>query len=297
VPILGRIEHRQPHIGLKFWGPPLWLEVTMQGPDSDLWPAIANEDQEWNWQSGAPCADVAALGGDVADADQLLSAIGRYTLENLILNAVHEIGEWLRFDGQRLFPTHLPHVAPLSEGDEQGNGAVQLQMTSVRQAEVPSTLPHRLAMNDSKAEALVGRLANCVAGPRFTHLPDTTISFEAAGPVIRTGRGGGASTVWRSAWSASTFEAAGAPMEELIKLVGQDVHRALVFSDADAICRAFHVDGQRPWRLAAIQPHLDAETGDEEAQGELLSISITYSNTSPMPGAGLFAVAQLQCRP
>jgi hypothetical protein len=261
----------------------------MQGPDSDLWPAIAHEDQEWNWQSSAPCTDVAVLDGDIEDTDHLLTAIGRYTVENLILNAVHEIGEWLRFDGQRLFPTHLPQVAPLDNGDEQGNGAVQLKMTSVRQTQVSPVLLDGLAVNDSRAEALVGRLAACAAGPRFTHLPETTISFEAAGPVVQTGQGGGESAVWRSAWSTSTLEAASAPMEELIKLVGQDVHRALVFSEADRICRAFHVDGQRPWHLSA-RPH-GAEQNGKEGQGEALDISVTYSSGSLTPRIGPPAVA------
>jgi hypothetical protein len=277
LPILDRIEHRQSHIGLRFWGPPLWLEVTMQGPDSDLWPAITNEDQEWNWQSSAPCAGVSGLAGDDGDAKHLLTAIGRYTVENLILNAVHEIGEWLRFDGQRLFPTHLSHVAPLGVGDEQGNGAVQLEMTSVRRSEFPSVLAHRPSVNEPMAEALVRRLAKCAAGPRFTHLPDTTICFETAGPVIRR-RGGGASTVWRSAWSTSTIQAACAPMEELIEVVGQDVHRALVFSEADRICRAFHVDGQRRWRLRTPMPPLGDEQDDESDQAEVLDISVSYSS-------------------
>ena len=43
VRILDRIEHRQPDVGLRFWGLPLWLEVTMTGPDSDRWPAIRDQ--------------------------------------------------------------------------------------------------------------------------------------------------------------------------------------------------------------------------------------------------------------
>lgn len=34
-----------------------------------------------------------------ADDQVLLGAASRYGLENLLVNAVHEIGEWLRLDG------------------------------------------------------------------------------------------------------------------------------------------------------------------------------------------------------
>jgi hypothetical protein len=139
-------------------------------------------------------------------------------------------------------------------------------------------------VNDPMAERLVGRLIDCAAGPRFTHLPDTIISFEAAGPVIRTGRGGGAITVWRAAWSRSTIEAAGVPTEELITLVGQDVHRALVFSEADRICRAFHVDGRRPWRISTpTRPPGTGQDDDADGHGEFLDISISYSSASLPP--------------
>jgi hypothetical protein len=72
-------------------------------------------------------------------------------------------------------------------------------------------------------------------------------------------------------------------MEELIELVGQDVHRALVLSEADRICRAFHVDDQRPWRLSAPTRPLGAEQDDGDDQGEILDISISYSGAPLKP--------------
>jgi hypothetical protein len=266
VSILDRIEHRQPQVGLKYWGPPLWLEVTMRGPDSDLWPANTNDGHEWNWQSDEPCEEAAALAGEGADDDRLLAVVGRYTVENLILNSVHEIGEWFRFDGQRLFPAHPARDAPLN--DDQGNGGVQLRVTFGQGAERSAT---------PSDKRLIERLAEIAAAPRFTYFPDTAVSFEAPGPVIRTSQESASPTVWRSTWSSSTIEAAGAGADELVMLVARDVHRALVSYEADGICRAFHLDGRRPWRLDAPMPPLGPEPADDGSAGsELLAISLTY---------------------
>ncbi len=91
--IIDRIEFRQVGTGLRFWGPPLCLEVTMTGPDSDTWWAAAagdTPDQSWNWQSDTACVEAMRLVAAGADDDTLLFAVGRYPLENLILNTVHE---------------------------------------------------------------------------------------------------------------------------------------------------------------------------------------------------------------
>src|SRR4029453_9466351 len=169
--ILDRIEHRQPDVGLRFWGPPLWLEVTMIGPDSDLWPTISEQPTAWDWQSSAPCVEVADLANEGADDDRLLAVVGRYTIENLILNAVHEIGEWLRFDGRRLFPAHRPGVATASDHDDQGNGAVTVQLTFGQAARRPGAVPAGPAHEHLRGPHLVRRLAEAAAPSRFTYLP------------------------------------------------------------------------------------------------------------------------------
>src|ERR1700728_1921692 len=88
--ILDRIEQRQVGIGLRFWGPPLWLEVTMTGPDSDQW-SVAQAgglpDQPWNWESTAPCDEAGRLVAAGADDSSLLAVVSEYTLRNLVLNA------------------------------------------------------------------------------------------------------------------------------------------------------------------------------------------------------------------
>ena len=100
----------------------------MIGPDSDLWPTYSEQVTAWDWQSSAP-RDEATVVADVgADDDRLLAVVGRYTIENLILNVVHEIGEWFRFDGRRLFPADSSRIAASSDRDDQGNGAVTLRL-------------------------------------------------------------------------------------------------------------------------------------------------------------------------
>lgn len=273
ISILDRIEHRQPEVGLRFWGPPLWLEVTMSGPDSALWFANSSATQEWNWQSDTPCSEAATLADEGADDDQLLAVVSRYAVENLILNSVHEIGEWFRFDGERVFPAHPTGHASIAEADDQGNGSIQLQVTFPRDADVSDEPLDPLTVDERMAQ----RLLEIAAGQRFTYFPDFNISFEACGPVVRTGQIGGSRTVWRSSWSRSTVEAGSADMDALVVLVARDVHRSLVFFEADRICRAFHVDGRRPWRLSVPKPPLGPEPADLEAAGtEWLALSIVY---------------------
>ena len=228
----------------------------MTGPDSDLWPTISEQTTAWDWQSSAPCVEVADLANEGADDDRLLAVVGRYTIENLILNAVHEIGEWFRFDGRRLFPAHNPGVAAPSDRDDQGNGAVTLQLEFGQAARRFGAAPAGPAPDQQRGRHLVRRLAEVAAPSRFTYLPGTTISYEAAGPVIRRWSDGEPTTAWRSTWSRSTLEAVDADGPEMVALVGRDVHRALVSHEADRICRAFHVDASRLWSLAVPEPTL-----------------------------------------
>jgi hypothetical protein len=273
VKILDRIEHRQPDVGLRFWGPPLWLEVTMVGPDSDLWPSVSEQPSAWDWQSNAPCVEAVRLAHEGADDDHLLAVVARYTIENLILNAVHEIGEWFRFDGRRVFPAHRIAAAAPFGCDGQGNGAVTLQL------EFGGAAPRPAAGHPNRRMS-VRRLADAAAPSRFTYLPGTTVSYEAAGPMIQTWANGERTTAGQSTWSSPRLKA-DPDDPELVVLVAQDVHRALVSHEADRICRALHVDARRPWRLAVPESPRGADPPDTDAHGaELLSISIKYADVA-----------------
>lgn len=276
VRILDRLEFRQAGLGLKFWGPPLWLEVTMTGPDSDRWPAEPDGNDSWNWQSSQTCIEAESLFQQGADDDELLVAVGRYTVENLVLNAVHEIGEWLRFDGRRVFPAHPATQA--SPADAQGNGSVQVVVTFI-----PTAHPAGRAcqsVDQIKAQCHMRRLTE-LAGPasRFTYLPGTSVDYDSAGPVIRLHCDGRPATGWRAAWSTSTVHAAqsGADAETLIGLVQRDVHGALVAWEADRICRAFYIDHRRPWRLSAPGMGLGSEsTSADREVDEVLTLTVAY---------------------
>lgn len=110
--------------------------------------------------------------------------VARYTIENLILNAVHEIGEWLRSDGEG----SSRRIAPEPRQVEFGAAA------------------HRPVAGDQNGRMLLLRLAEAAAPSRFTYLPGTTILYEPAGPAIRWS-GGELMTVWHSTWSMATREA------------------------------------------------------------------------------------------
>ena len=276
--ILDRIEFRRSDVGLRFWGPPVWLEVTMTGADSDLWPADTGESRSWDWQSSDPCAGIAALVHDGADDDQLLEVVGRYAIENLILNAVHEIGEWFRFDGRRVFPAHSPNIDPR----DQGNGGVELQVTfppetdATEPASPPDGLPHPAGEPGAAVEGAQAR-----AG-RYTYLPATTIGFDDAGPVICRYAPGETPTEFRSNWTSPTMKPPGVETSPLAQL-DRDLHRGLVSYEADRICRAFFIDGNRPWYM-----HLDhsrvPERGDRAATGGApLGLSIRYHSTDYPP--------------
>lgn len=277
--ILDRVELRQAGLGLKFWGPPLWLEVTMTGPDSDRWPANPEGNDSWNWLSTETCSEAERLFDRGADDDQLVVAVGRYTVENLILNAVHEIGEWLRFDGQRVFPAHPSAEASATAADGQGNGSVQLTVTFRPPLRPTPAFRARQPAYDVVDQDQLRRLTE-IAGPsRFTYLPGTAVHYHADGPVIRLHPNGAPATSCRSMWSTATFDALrnDADAETLIGAVQRDVHGAVVAWEADRICRAFYIDRRRPWRLSAPELPLGAEpAADDDEVAGMVILTIAY---------------------
>lgn len=277
--ILDRIELRQADLGLKFWGPPLWLEVTMTGPNSDGWPANPEGNDSWNWLSTETCLEAERLFDHGADDDQLAVAVGRYTVENLILNAIHEVGEWLRFDGRRVFPAHPAGEASAAAVDGQGNGSVHVTMTFRLGEPVSPVFRTQQPLDDVSAHGQLQRLTELADPSRFTYLPGTAVHYHATGPVIRLHSNAGPATGWRSMWSTATVEAVrnDADAETLIGAVQRDVHGAIVAWEADRICRAFYVDRRRPWRLSAQGPPLGAEpAADDEEVDEVLILTISY---------------------
>jgi hypothetical protein len=59
---------------------------------------------------------------------------------------------------------------------------------------------------------------------------------------------------------------------------GRDVHRMLVLHEADRMCRAFYVDGRRPWRLATCGQELrQAGPGAGSSPADPLYITIDYA--------------------
>lgn len=277
--ILDRIEVRQPGLGLKFWGPPLWLEVTMSGPDSDGWPANIAGDDSWNWLSAETCVEAERLLAQGASDDQLVDAVGRYGVENLILNAVHEIGEWLRFDGQRVFPAHPTAQCSPAMANGQGNGSVQLTVNFSPPAPLAAACSAPQPVDRATAQGHLALLTELARPSRFTYLPGTAVHYCAAGPVIRFHSNGAPTTGWRAMWSTTTLDALRdhADAETLIGAVQCDVHGAVVAWEADRICRAFHIDRRRPWRLAASEPPLGAEpAADDEEIDDILTVTITY---------------------
>lgn len=283
--VLDRIEHRCADVGLRFWAPPLWLEVTMTGPDSDRWPRTDGPGKEWNWQSSEPCLLATELGAAGASDEQVLAVVSRYALENLVLNAVHEIGEWFRLDGRRVFPSH-PDPArsedPRTVDDDlDGNGEVHLELgfpggwTSI-----PPAVP-------GAPEGITDRVGTIVAASRFSYLPGTFVSYTTGGPVV-TGPGG-PGVAWHGAWSSEVLQRAGRaveteppdPHDRIVGAVATDVHRALVHYEADRVCRAFHVDGRAVWAVAsgrAVELGAD-ELGDPRLQPMTVSVVHTGRST------------------
>lgn len=274
--VLDRIDHRCVDVGLRFWAPPLWLEVTMSGPDSDLWPSTDGPDQEWNWQSSDACAEATELGEAGATDEQVLAVVSRYALENLVLNAVHEIGEWFRFDGRRVFPSHLETTRPDERGsvDPDGNGTVHLELG------FPEHSPSAVARVSEPPANVADRVGTVVAASRFSYLPGTFVSYDRAGPVITGPAGPGCA--WHGEWSPEVVdragEAAGADLADwLVSAVATDVHRALVGYEADRVCRAFHVDGLLVWAVASGRAANGSVDDLSDRALQPMTISISYT--------------------
>ncbi len=277
VRILDRIEYRQPRIGLRFWGPPLWLEVTMSGPDSESWSTAGGQtvtDRSWDWQSSAPCPDIAAMVEAGVEDDRLLTVAARYTLENLVLNSVHEIGEWLRFDSRRLYPPHgIWDASDEVQQSTQGNGSVYVSVVYD-----PPPAGARLteaAVDDSAGRSRLRERAAQVASPwRFTYLPATAISYSNAGPsIVSTACGDHEITLWSSSWSESALAAVKGSADHLTEEVQRDVHRMFCEYETDTICRALYVDGHRPWVLGGVPRRGPAVPNCDDARPIRLSIS------------------------
>ncbi len=239
--ILDRMEHRDASVGLRFWGPPLWVEVTMSGPDSDAWsspPDASAVLPSWDWLSGTTCELASTMEAGGAGDDALLAVAARYTLENLVLNATHEIGEWLRFDGGRLFPAHL-HPSEPSEvpggSATQGNGSVAVHFVT---PVAPRPAPQQ--------EAVAPRARRDAAGWRYTSLPGETITMDDAGPTVTDVHGRAVT----GRWSSDALMAVSGPTDEFVAAIHREVHTALVRAHAEWICAAFHVDGAPRWALA-----------------------------------------------
>jgi hypothetical protein len=302
--ILERIEHRQAGIGLRFCGPPLWLEVTMQGPDSEAWStADAGEipDRSWDWQSSEACGEAMSLDSAGADDECLLASASRYTLENLVLNAVHEIGEWLRFDARRLFPAHGGYTTQAdgstrAVGDGlQGNGIVNVHLTFD-----PTPTPWIDRADEAAATRLrmTSRASELAGAWRFTYLPGTSISYGPDGPVVTRTDGlavtrtdgpvltctDGASAYPAPApsptWSTVALDAVDASVADFVGAVERDVHRAVVLYEAGRVCDAFHVDGRRPWRLA-VEDCLSEERSKSRRDRRPVAVSVSYRSEAP----------------
>jgi hypothetical protein len=294
--ILERIEQRQAGIGLRFCGPPLWLEVTMQGPDSDAWStADAGEipDRSWDWQSSAACDEAMSLDAAGADDECLLASASRYTLENLVLNAVHEIGEWLRFDARRLFPAHGGHTtgadgSTRAVGDGlQGNGIVNVDLTF---DPTPTPWIDRADEAATTRLRMTSRAGELAGAWRFTYLPGTSISYGPDGPVVTSGDGPvvtpaeGESAYPTPApslmWSTVALDAVDASGAEFVDAVERDVHRAVVLYEAARVCDAFHVDGRRPWRLA-VEDRSPEERTASGRDRRAVAVSVSYHHEAP----------------
>ena len=284
--LLDRIEHRCREVGLRFWGPPLWLEVTMSGPDSDTWLAgSGGADRSWDWQSPDSCPEVAELIEAGAGDDRLLAVVSRYAVENLILNAVHEVGEWLRFDGDRCCPAHRPRcdgtTSDLGAPDDvQGNGSVHVDVSFPSGQAAPDLTSSGEIIPASAGERFGRRIVDEIDGgdgSGYTYVPGTSISLGVDGLRISWGASAAsAPRVWRSGWSSATMANVDAPRAALLASVGRDVHRAIVVAEADRICRAFHIDGHRRWRIEPVDGGWERPVDDGDPGIEPVSVEIRY---------------------
>ena len=305
--LLDRIDVRLGDVGLKYWGPPLWLEVTMTGPDSDLWPTVSSQEHSWNWQSSEACATVAEMADNGAGDVELLAVAGRYTLENLVLNAVHEIGEWLRFDGERLFHSHAPLGPSAGPTSDQGNGPVEISFSYATGPFATGEAGERrvgaAAEPSAPEEPLAGPQAR--GAGRFTYLPGVSITFTTDGPLVesateRVPSGAGSPDVDALAlklgvtWSQRTLQAVALGEETGLRASARDVHRALVAYETQRICGALYIDSQTKWHLDGVceadavspkGPGLPAEPGlmgasNASAPTTGIRISVGYNGTA-----------------
>jgi hypothetical protein len=248
----------------------------MTGPDSDLWPANSDDSRPWDWQSSKPCDATLRPVEDDPHDDGVVMVVARYTLENLILNAVHEIGEWFRFDGERVFPAHPSSSSTSDQIDDQGNGAVNLTVVFGAGPDLSADRGPGLPVDQLQAQRRLRRLREAAGPPRFTYLPAISIQYRATGPMICHHRPGLPATEWSALWSMATLGALDrdADTEELLASMKRDIHGALVAWEADRICHAFHLDGRRLWQLAATPP-----TGGEtlDPQAEPIALVIDYT--------------------
>ena len=286
--ILDRMDFRQAGIGLRFWGPPLWLEVTMTGPDSDSWWAAAAgdvRDQSWNWHSNTSCCEAMRLASTGAGDDVPLSAISRYTLENLVLNAAHEIGGWFPFDGRRLFVAHRSRAQPPRAAGEviddrtQENGIVRIDVNfDPDSSDLVSAGPVHVP-DDIASVGTPERAAELAAGWRFSYTPGKTVLLATAGPGIAdtTGNSGAPRSVWGTTWSIASYQTLDAPPDKFVAAVQRDVHRALIRYETAVICDNFYVDGRRPWYLNPEPGPKTAITSTEDrANRDPVTVSIAY---------------------
>ena len=256
----------------------------MTGPDSDLWPRTDGPDREWNWQSSESCLVATELGAVGATDEQMLAAVSRYAVENLILNAVHEIGEWFRLDGSRIFPSHPDPTRRddrrMVDDDIDGNGEVHLELGFPQ--DWTSSMPAVSGAPEAWA-SITERVATIVAASRFSYLPGTFVSYGTGGPVVTGADGPGAA--WHGAWSSEVVQGAGKAVaadlvDRLVSAVATDVHCALVHYEADRVCRAFHVDGLPVWAVASGRAA--DRSADDRADPRLqpMTISIAHAGRS-----------------
>jgi hypothetical protein len=238
-------------------------------------------ERSWDWQSCDACEEVMLLAEEGAGDDTLLAVASRYTFENLVLNATHEIGEWFRFDARRVFPSHggprLIAGTPWQiVGDGvQGNGAVTVRV----QFAVSTTTDG--SRREGAVSGVAERAAEQAACWRFSYLPGTSITFSAQGPILideREGTGDwlvSAETVW----SEATRQRLDGPIDTFVSAVQRDVHRMLIRAETERVCRAFFVDGRRQWHLCDDEPPgVSDSIVQRERDGDVIAVLVSYDS-------------------
>lgn len=270
-----RFTHPDVHLSIS----PAATELTWRGPDSD---DPAGPVRDWDWLSAPDTTGLVelerlAVSRTAAAADEVVRLLTRRAHQALALNAVHEVGEWLKLNGVRPFGPHTPirdrltgQVVPGGVDDgPQGNGAVLLELAY--DAHLPEAAPTVPAPTPTAGalEWLCQCLAACRFSDAFTYRPGSRVEITPGGPRLvvddlldaRTGARTTATLDRR--WSSSVLEAAtalhGAAPESLAwnvlaRQVARDVHRTLVIFEIHEIGEHLLVDGSRP-----LDPHLSSE--------------------------------------